>query len=97
MEPGDIIVAIDGRDTARMGPSAVEAALRGPIGTALQLDVLRGDAMEELAERFARGEAADVDLEAEELEGEAPGELSARYVSESELEIEVDWPEDPPA
>lgn len=42
LEPGDEIVAIDGRDVRGMDPDAVRAALRGEVGSTVILTVVRG-------------------------------------------------------
>ncbi len=48
LEPGDEIVAVDGKDVRKMSPAEVRAALRGPVGTKVKLEVERGGARREV-------------------------------------------------
>lgn len=43
LEPGDRILLIDGRDVRTMDPTQVHEALVGPIGSTVDLTVLRGE------------------------------------------------------
>ncbi len=41
IEAGDEIVAIDGKDAKTMSPAEVRAAVRGPVGTKVRVEVVR--------------------------------------------------------
>lgn len=52
IEVGDEIVSIDGKDTRKMSPAEVRAALRGPVGTKVKLGIeRRGERREVIVER----------------------------------------------
>ncbi len=42
LEPGDVLLAVDGEDVTKASKGAVMAALKGPIGTIAVLTVKRG-------------------------------------------------------
>lgn len=42
LEPGDEIVAIDGRDVRGMVPDAIRTAVRGDVGSTVVITVVRG-------------------------------------------------------
>jgi len=53
LQPGDQVLSIDGRDARRMTAEQVHEALVGPVGTTVDLTVVRGD--EVLRLRVRRG------------------------------------------
>ncbi|MGE0709656.1 MAG: glycerophosphodiester phosphodiesterase [Planctomycetota bacterium] len=85
------------RDMERLLELGVEAIITDcPVLLADRIEGFEFARADELAERFLRGELGDVDLE-QELEGDAPAEVSARYSSDSDVDLELEWPEEPPA
>jgi glycerophosphoryl diester phosphodiesterase len=83
------------RDMERLLELGVESIITDcPVTLADRIESFEFARTAELAERFRRGE--DVDLERDEaLEGDAPETVSARFASDSEVDIDFEWPEDP--
>jgi carboxyl-terminal processing protease len=56
MRRGDVIVAVDGKDTTKMDSPAVAELLRGPKGTPVKVSVMREGATEPYTATITRGE-----------------------------------------
>lgn len=66
----------------------------GPVTLRDRIEAFEFERTEELHERFLRGET-DLDLE-QVAGGAAPDEVARQEASDSEMSMDIDWPEDPP-
>ena len=83
------------RDMDRLLLLGCEAIISdSPIALRDRIEAFQFERTLELQERFRRGET-DLDLE-QERGGTAPDEVARQESTGSELEMDVDWPEDPP-
>ncbi len=62
LEPGDVIVAIEGEPLEGKTVDEVRALLRGPVGTNVALEVRRGDTLEELHVERAPYRSSQLDI-----------------------------------
>jgi len=89
IQPGDVLLAVDGVEVAPLSPEAVLERLNGPLGASVQLTLHRGE--EQITLTVVRDEVLEISVEGELLE---PGwgylrlkHFSRRVAAETELAL----------